>query len=87
MTEKYYNEDNPGSSFSLQLQGFKNLNIEPRYKFFTDGSRDYIILGINQCRQDEEGKYRAVITNEHGEEEFEFNFYVTVEGGMDFRFE
>ena len=44
-----------------------------------------VILGINQCRSDEEGDYRAVLANEHGEEEFEFKFFVTVEGGMDFR--
>ena len=31
------------------------------------------------------GDYRAVIRNEHGEVEFAFKFYVTVEGGMDFR--
>ena len=52
---------------------------------WTDGTQNQIILGINECRQDEEGKNKAVNTNEHGAEEFEFNFYVTVEGGMDFR--
>ena len=35
--------------------------------------------------QEEEGEYRCTITNEHGEADFAFNFYVTVEGGMDFR--
>jgi hypothetical protein len=67
------------------FKGFKNLNIEPRYKFWTEGSKNQIILGVNQCRQEEEGAYKAVLTNDHGEEEYEFNFYVTVEGGMDFR--
>ena len=37
------------------------------------------------CHQEEEGEYRCTITNEHGEADFTFNFYVTVEGGMDFR--
>ena len=61
--------------------------MEPRYKFYTDGSRNLAILGVSQCRSDEEGDYRVVLTNEHGEEEFEFKFFVTVEGGMDFRYD
>ena len=28
---------------------------------------------------------RCVLSNDNGEEEFAFKFYVTVEGGMDFR--
>ncbi len=44
-----------------------------------------MILGIKECRSDEEGDYRCTISNEHGEAEFEFKFFVTVEGGMDFR--
>ena len=28
---------------------------------------------------------KVVLTNENGEFEYEFKFYVTVEGGMDFR--
>ena len=67
-------------------QGFKDLAVEPRYKFFTDGSRNLIILGVSQCRTDEEGDYRIELSNEHGEVEYEFKFFVTVEGGMDFRY-
>ena len=67
------------------MQGFKDLAVEPRYKFYTDGRSNMAILGISQCRPEEEGDYRAVLTNEHGEEEYEFKFFVTVEGGMDFR--
>jgi len=50
-----------------------------------DGEGNVVILGINQCRTDEEGDYKCVLKNEHGEETFDFKFYVTVEGGMDFR--
>ena len=67
-------------------QGFKDLAVEPRYKFFTDGSRNLIILGVSQCRTDEEGDYRIELSNEHGDVEYEFKFFVTVEGGMDFRY-
>jgi len=61
----------------------KDLKTEPRCKFWTDGNR--IIMGIQKPKQEDEGTYRAVITNEHGTAEHEFNVYITVAGGMDFR--
>merc|ERR1711962_1531751 len=61
----------------------KDLTTEPRCKYWTDGSR--IIMGIQKTKQEDEGSYRAVITNEHGSVEHEFNVYITVAGGMDFR--
>ena len=42
-------------------------------------------MGCHESKADDEGDYRVVIRNEHGEVEFAFKFYVTVEGGMDFR--
>lgn len=73
------------SNFFLSKQGFKDLDMEPRYKTYTDGNTGQVILGIKECRQEEEGDYKCVIANEHGEAEFAFKFFVTVEGGMDFR--
>ena len=55
---------------------------------WTKGGMDgenLVILGINQCRPDEEGEYKCTIKNDAGEEMFEFKVFVTVEGGMDFR--
>lgn len=70
-------------------QGFKDLEMEPRCKTWTLGSpeslENTIILGINQCRPDEEGDYKCTLTNSHGVAEFDFKFFVTVEGGLDFR--
>ena len=61
--------------------------MEPRYKTWTDSTSgvNLVILGIKECRQEEEGDYKCVIKNDQGEAEFEFKFFVTVEGGMDFR--
>ena len=56
-----------------------------RYKFWTNGDDNTVTLGCNESRADDEGDYKVVIRNEHGEVEFAFKFYVTVEGGMDFR--
>ena len=42
-------------------------------------------MGCFESKADDEGDYKVVIRNEHGEVEFAFKFYVTVEGGMDFR--
>ena len=40
---------------------------------------------ITKCYPSINRTFPGAEDNEHGEEEFEFNFYVTVEGGMDFR--
>ena len=70
------------------MQGFKDLNVEPRYKIWTcgGGAGNQVILGVRECRQEEEGDYKCILKNDHGEAEFEFKFFVTVEGGMDFRY-
>jgi hypothetical protein len=59
----------------------KDLTTEPRCKFWTDGTR--IIMGIQKAKQEDEGGYRAVLTNEHGTVEHEFNIYIT--GHSNFR--
>ena len=38
-----------------------------------------VILGINQCRPDEEGEYKCILKNEVGEETFDFKVFVTGE--------
>ncbi len=51
-----------------------------------DGSNDnLVILGISQCKQEDDGEYKCLLKNGIGEALFEFRFFVTVEGGMDFR--
>ncbi|XP_071750036.1 twitchin isoform X1 [Lepeophtheirus salmonis] len=67
------------------FKGFKDLSVEPRYKTWTNGVENTIILGIHSARQEEEGDYKVLLKNRYGEHEFEFKYFVTVEGGMDFR--
>ncbi|CAB4056799.1 unnamed protein product [Lepeophtheirus salmonis] len=67
------------------FKGFKDLSVEPRYKTWTNGVENTIILGIHSARQEEEGDYKVLLKNRYGEHEFEFKYFVTVEGGMDFQ--
>ncbi|QQP56545.1 Uncharacterized protein FKW44_001239, partial [Caligus rogercresseyi] len=52
---------------------------------WTNGVENTIILGVHSARQEEEGDYKVILKNRYGEHEFEFKYFVTVEGGMDFR--
>lgn len=68
------------------FKGFKDLSMEgQRFKTWTDGKNNQVILGIEHLKQDDEGAYKCVVNNGGGDVEHEFNIYVTVEGGMDFR--
>jgi len=70
------------------FKGFKDLSVEQsivRYKFWTNGEDGTVTLGCLEARTEDEGDYKCVLANEHGEVEYAFKFYVTVEGGMDFR--
>ena len=48
-----------------------------RFKTWTDGSTNTVILGIENLKQEDEGSYKCVINNGGGEVEHEFNIYVT----------
>ena len=70
------------------MRGFEDLGMkQQRYKMWTKGGQDenLVILGINQCKQEDDGEYKCALKNDSGEEVFDFRFFVTVEGGMDFR--
>ncbi len=63
----------------------KDLVTEQRFNHWTKSEGNLVIVGVNNCKQEDEGDYRVVLANDHGEEEYEFQLYVTVAGGMDFR--
>jgi len=67
-------------------KGFKDLSMEGgRFKSWTDGANNQVVLGIENIKQEDEGAYKCIVTNDKGSSEHEFSVYVTVEGGMDFR--
>lgn len=67
------------------FKGFKDLSVEQRYKSWTCGEDNTITLGCFEARPEDEGDYKVVLKNSNGVLEYDFKFYVTVEGGMDFR--
>ena len=48
-----------------------------RFKTWTDGDTNTVVLGIENLKQDDEGAYKCVINNGGGEVAHEFNIYVT----------
>ena len=59
------------------FKGFKDLTMENRFKTWTDGETNQVILGVEGLKQEDEGGYRCVL---NGEIEHEFSIYVTGKG-------
>jgi hypothetical protein len=59
--------------------------IEGRYKFLTDTETNTITLCIRKVKPNDEGKYKIVVSNIHGEDSAELTLYVSDASGMDFR--
>jgi len=56
-----------------------------RYKFITDGAANTVTLCIRKIKPNDEGTYRIVVSNIHGEDSAESPLYVSDSSGMDFR--
>ena len=48
-----------------------------RYKFLTDGENNLITLAIRKVKPNDEGQYKIVISNIHGEDSAELTLYVS----------
>lgn len=48
-----------------------------RYKMVTDGETNSITLCIRKIKPNDEGKYKIVVSNIHGEDSAELNLYVS----------
>ncbi|GLH11535.1 Putative titin length, partial [Gryllus bimaculatus] len=62
----------------LQMEG-------GRFKFVTDGETNSITLCIRKVKPNDEGKYKIVVSNIHGEDSAEMQLFVSDASGMDFR--
>jgi hypothetical protein len=59
-------------------KGFKDLTLEgSRFKTWTDGLTNSVILGVETLKQEDEGAYKCILNNGNGEVTHEFNVYVT----------
>lgn len=77
-------EGNPAPTFKF-YKGVTEIIEGGRFKFLTDGDTSTITLCIRKIKPLDEGKYKAVVSNIHGEDSAEMQLYVSDSSGMDFR--
>ncbi|XP_058812495.1 twitchin isoform X5 [Topomyia yanbarensis] len=77
-------EGNPAPTWKF-FKGITELVDAGRYKHHTDGESNTITLCIRKVKPNDEGKYKVVVSNAHGEDSAEVQLYVSDSSGMDFR--
>lgn len=77
-------EGKPAPTFKF-YKGVTEIIEGGRFKFLTDGDTNSITLCIRKCKPNDEGKYRIVVKNCHGEDSAEMQLFVSDASGMDFR--
>ncbi len=58
-------------------QGITEIMDGGRYKYVTDGETNTLTLCIRKTKPNDEGNYRIVVTNEHGEDTAETTLFVS----------
>jgi hypothetical protein len=77
-------EGNPPPTWKF-YKGVSEIMEGGRYKYVTDGTTNTIILCIRKVKPNDEGTYKIIVNNIHGEDSAECTLYVSAEGGNDFR--
>lgn len=77
-------EGTPAPTFKF-YKGVTEIIEGGRFKFITDGETNSVTLCIRKCKPNDEGKYKIVVSNIHGEDSAEMQMYVSDSSGMDFR--
>lgn len=77
-------EGNPAPTFKF-YKGITEIIEGGRFKFLTDGQTNTITLCMRKCKPNDEGKYKVVVSNIHGEDSAEMQLFVSDSSGMDFR--
>jgi hypothetical protein len=77
-------EGNPAPTFRF-YKGVSEIMEGGRFKFLTDGESSTITLCMRKVKPNDEGKYKIVVSNIHGEDSAEMQLYVSDSSGMDFR--
>ena len=55
------------------------------FRLYTNGQNNTLIMGLKECKAEDEGDFQCIVTTAKGSATFDFKLFVTVEGGMDFR--
>ncbi len=69
-------EGDPPPTFRF-YKGMTEIVEGGRYKFLTDGENNLITLAIRKVKPNDEGQYKIVISNIHGEDSAELTLYVS----------
>jgi Immunoglobulin I-set domain len=77
-------EGNPAPTFRF-YKGVSEIIEGGRFKFLTDGESNTITLCMRKVKPNDEGKYKIIVSNIHGEDSAEMQLYVSDASGMDFR--
>ncbi|KAK2728044.1 hypothetical protein QYM36_008501, partial [Artemia franciscana] len=77
-------EGNPVPTFRF-FKGITEIMDGGRYRFVTDGETNTVTLCIRKTKPNDEGSYKIVVANEHGEDSAETVLFVSDASGMDFR--
>lgn len=74
----------PAPTFRF-YKGVSEIIEGGRFKFLTDGETNTITLCMRKIKPNDEGKYKIIVSNIHGEDSAEMQLYVSDASGMDFR--
>ncbi|RZF42380.1 hypothetical protein LSTR_LSTR004188 [Laodelphax striatellus] len=77
-------EGNPAPDIKF-YKGMTEIIDGGRFKYLTDGETNLVTLCIRKVKPNDEGKYKIVASNIHGEDSAEMQLYVSDSSGMDFR--
>lgn len=69
-------EGNPAPTFKF-YKGMTEIIEGGRFKFLTDGDTNSITLCMRKVKPNDEGKYKVVVSNIHGEDSAEMQLYVS----------
>lgn len=69
-------EGNPAPTFKF-YKGVGEIIEGGRFKFITDGETGLITLCMRKVKPNDEGKYKIVVSNIHGEDSAELQLYVS----------
>lgn len=69
-------EGNPAPTIKF-YKGFTLINEGGRYKVQTDGTTNTVTLCIRKTKPDDEGPYKCVISNCHGEDSAEMELFIS----------
>lgn len=70
---------------SNKLPDGQEIYASGRYTLVTDGASNTVYFCVKKSKPNDEGRYKVIATNKHGEAEAEIGLFIGGEEGVDFR--